>query len=117
MTGPVNWREANTALRVLLSSVDDERTARDEEILTQIRTLVLPYLDKLRDQLDPAAPEMTWLDLASRNLEQVTSTLTDKLSDAFAVMTPTEIEIAQMVMSGKTTKDIARGAVTRDFDH
>jgi DNA-binding NarL/FixJ family response regulator len=101
-------REANTALRVLLSSVEDERKARDEEILTQIRTLVLPYLDKLKEQLDPGAPEMTYLDLAGRNLEQVTSTLTDKLSDAFAVMTPTEIEIAQMVMSGKTTKDIAR---------
>jgi len=101
-------REANTALRVLLTSVEDERKARDEEILTQLRALVLPYLDKLREQLDPGAPEMTYLDLAGQNLEQVTSTLTDKLSDAFAVMTPTEIEIAQMVMSGKTTKDIAR---------
>ncbi|MEX0320286.1 MAG: LuxR C-terminal-related transcriptional regulator [Ruegeria sp.] len=106
-------REANTALRVLLSSVEDDRKHRDAEVLAQVRGMVLPYLDKLGDHLGQAEPQRTYLDLAQRNLREITSTMSDKLSDAFSVMTPTEIEIAQMVMSGKTTKDIAR-ALSRE---
>ena len=101
-------QEANTALRVLLTSVDEDRKARDEEILTQVRGMVLPYLDKLADHLGQQEPARSYLDLAQRNLTEITSAMSDKLSNAFSVMTPTEIEIAHMVMSGKTTKDIAR---------
>ncbi|MDA7965281.1 helix-turn-helix transcriptional regulator [Ruegeria sp.] len=106
-------QETNTALRVLLSSLDDDRKDRDQDIVEQVRTMVLPYLDKLRGQLEDGAASHVYLDLAESNLREITSMISDKLSDAFSVMTPTEIEIAQLVMSGKTTKDIAR-AMSRE---
>ncbi len=106
-------RETNTALRVLLSSVDDDRKERDQDIVERVRTMVLPYLDKMRAQMGDDDASHVYLDLAENNLRDITSMISDKLSDAFSVMTPTEIEIAQLVMSGKTTKDIAR-AMSRE---
>ena len=105
--------ETNTALCVLLSSLDDERKNRDHEIVEQVRGRVLPYLDKVRVQLAGDEAQYVYLELAEKNLNKITSSLSDKLTDAFAVMTPTEIEIAQMVMFGKTTKDIAN-ALSRE---
>ncbi|NOC44906.1 MULTISPECIES: LuxR C-terminal-related transcriptional regulator [unclassified Ruegeria] len=106
-------QETNTALRVLLSSLDDERKNRDHEIVEQVRGRVLPYLEKVRTQLSGDEAQYVYLELAEKNLNEITSSLSDKLTDAFAAMTPTEIEIAQMVMFGKTTKDIAK-ALSRE---
>ncbi|QFT72659.1 MULTISPECIES: LuxR C-terminal-related transcriptional regulator [unclassified Ruegeria] len=106
-------QETNTALRVLLSSLDDERKNRDHEIVEQVRGRVLPYLEKARTQLSGDEAKYVYLELAEKNLNEITSSLSDKLTDAFAAMTPTEIEIAQMVMFGKTTKDIAK-ALSRE---
>ncbi len=106
-------QETNTALRVLLTSVDDNRKDHDQDIVERVRLMVLPYLDKLRGHLPEGDAAHAYLDLAESNLRDMTSMLSDKLSDAFSIMTPTEIEIAQLVMSGKTTKDIAR-ALSRE---
>ena len=106
-------QETNTALRVLLSSLDDDRKSRDHEIVEQVRSMVLPYLDKARSHLGKGEVQHVYLDLAENNLKEITSSMSDKLNDAFAVMTPTEIEIAQLVMFGKTTKDIAK-ALSRE---
>ncbi|NOE17365.1 GAF domain-containing protein [Ruegeria atlantica] len=106
-------QETNTALRVLLSSLDDERKGRDHEIVEQVRGRVLPYLEKVRTQLSGDEAQFVYLELAEKNLNEITASLSDKLTDAFAAMTPTEIEIAQMVMFGKTTKDIAK-ALSRE---
>ena len=64
-------------------------------------------------QLSGDEAQYVYLELAEKNLNEITSSLSDKLTDAFAIMTPTEIEIAQMVMFGKTTKDIAK-ALSRE---
>ncbi|NOD33668.1 MULTISPECIES: LuxR C-terminal-related transcriptional regulator [unclassified Ruegeria] len=106
-------QEANTALRVLLSSLEDDRKSRDMEIVEQVRSRVLPYLGKVRAQLAGDESQSVYLDLVENNLNEITSSLSDKLTDAFAAMTPTEMEIAQMVMFGKTTKDIAK-ALSRE---
>lgn len=106
-------QETNTALRVLLTSLDDDRKDRDQDIVERVRTMVLPYLDKLRGQLTEGSAAQVYLELTERNLQDITLMISDKLSDAFSIMTPTEIEIAQLVMSGKTTKDIAR-AMSRE---
>ncbi|MCX8952637.1 LuxR C-terminal-related transcriptional regulator [Ruegeria sp. NA] len=106
-------QETNTALRVLLSSLDDDRKNRDHEIVEQVRSRVLPYLEKVRAQLSGDEAQFVYLELAEKNLNEITSSLSDKLTDAFAAMTPTEMEIAQMVMFGKTTKDIAK-ALSRE---
>ncbi len=105
--------EANTALRVLLSNVEASRAESEEKILRQIKGLVLPHIAKLRAALGESDPSSVYLDLIEANLEQITSSFAGQLVTAFETLTPTEAEIAQMVLNGQTTKDIAR-ALSRE---
>ena len=105
--------EANTALRVLLSNVEASRAEFEEKILRQIKGLVLPHLAKLRLTLEEEDAASVYLDLVEVNLEQITSSFAGHLVTAFEALTPTETEIAQMILNGQTTKDIAR-ALSRE---
>lgn len=100
--------QANTALRVLICNVETSRQRYDAEVLRQIKGLVLPHLGKLRSRLtqDPAA--WSSLDLMEESLTKISSNMCNRLSHIFAQLTPTEQEIAQMIIRGQSTKDIAR---------
>lgn len=99
--------EANTALRVLLGSVETSREEYDAKILSQIKGLVMPHLAKLCSRLDGDPAARAYLELAEENLKSITAEMSGQLTTAFEMLTPTEQEIAQMIMRGQTTKDIA----------
>lgn len=101
-------QEANTALRVLLANVGSSRHDLEQQMRAHIRDLVLPHLAKLGTRIGEHHPGRCHLDLAEVNLEKITSPLAGKLLDVFARLTPTEIEVAQLVMQGRTTKAIAK---------
>ena len=105
--------EANTALRVLLSKLETSRHEFEEQILRQIKGLILPHVAKLRQDIGDQEPDRSHLELVETNLENITSSFAGKLVVAFEGLTPTEAEIAQMVMNGQTTKDIAK-ALSRE---
>ncbi|SLN39707.1 Bacterial regulatory proteins, luxR family [Roseovarius albus] len=100
--------EANTALRVLLNSVETSRADYDANILRQIKGLVMPHLAKLRSRLESDPAGRVYVELAEQNLKSITSTMSGQLTTIFETLTPTEQEVAQMIMRGQTTKDIAR---------
>lgn len=100
--------EANTALRVLLSNLETSRQEFEIQILRQIKGLIQPHIAKLRQTLGDRQPDRSYLDLVDANLQKITSSFANRLVAAFEGLTPTEAEIAQMVMNGQTTKDIAR---------
>ena len=57
--------ETNTALRVLLKKRDDDRIEIEEKILYNVKELVLPYLEKLKNgQLNPE--QKTYLDIIGK---------------------------------------------------
>lgn len=111
--------EANTALRVLLAQIETSRADFEEQILRQIKQLVLPHVSKLKQRAGLRKADDHYLALLEANLDTITSSFADRLVTAFENLTPTEIEVAQMVMAGKTTKDIAyimsRETSTIDF--
>ena len=115
----IELEEANTALRVLLSHLESTRVEFEEKILRQIKGLVLPHVAKLRQGKCNADAAQHYLDIVDANLNRITSSLAGRLVTAFETLTPTEIGIAQMVMDGKTTKEIAttlsRETCTIDF--
>lgn len=98
--------EVNTALRVLLKRKDEDKIELEERVLLNVKELVEPYLRKLKNgQLD--ARQEAYVDILESNLNDIISPFLHKLSSKYLNLTPTEIQVANLVKEGKTTKDIA----------
>ena len=98
--------EANAALKVLLRQLEDSRADLEERILTNINQLIFPYLNRLRRRVTDEKGR-AYIDILESNINELTSPLSSHLSARFSRLTPTELEIAKLVMQGKTTKMIA----------
>ena len=99
-------QEANIALKVLLQQSSDAKRALEEKVLANIKTLVLPYLQQLnKSDLNPR--DQMYLEVIKTNLDQITSSFSSNLSATSLNLTPREIEIANLIRQGRTTKDIA----------
>jgi DNA-binding NarL/FixJ family response regulator len=111
--------DANTALRVLLENVETSKNEIEAQILRQIKGLVLPHISKLRHLDAEHHLQSSYLELIETNLKNITSSLSTQMAETLELLTPTEVEIAQMILLGRSTKEIAntlsRGTSTIDF--
>lgn len=100
-----NLEEMNSALKVLLKERENDKVELEEKILSNVRELVLPYIEKLkRSRLD--SQYMTYVDIIETNLNDIVSPFLQKMGLKYAHLTPTEIEIANLIKNGKRTKEI-----------
>jgi len=98
--------EVNTALKVLLQQIEKDKKELEENILSNVKSLVMPCIDRLRgSRLD--SNQMAFIELLQAHLNQIVSPFLKKLSSVFSGLTPLEIKVASMVKEGKTTKEIA----------
>jgi PAS domain S-box-containing protein len=101
-----NLEEANTALRVLLKKRDEDRTELEEKVLSNVKELVLPYLEKLkRTGLDQR--QKTFASILESNIDDIVSRFLRRMSSRYIGLTPAQIQVATLVRQGKRTKDIA----------
>ncbi|MBW1860474.1 MAG: PAS domain S-box protein, partial [Deltaproteobacteria bacterium] len=98
--------EVNSALRVLLKQRDMDRTELEEKVMLNVTELVVPYAEKLRKNLSDAK-QVAYLNILESNLNDIISPFAHKLSSKYSSLTPTEIQTAQLIKHGKTTKEIA----------
>lgn len=99
-------QETNTALRVILQRREEDQKEIERKITTNIQKLVLPNLEKLRG-LGLNDIQANCLDIVAANLQQVASPFLQNLAACFADFTPREIQVANMIRQGKTSKEIA----------
>lgn len=92
----------NIALQQVLSRIEEEKDGLAFQVRTNIDRLVKPIVRALEDKADPT--EKRQLKLLSSSLEQATSPLSDKLQSIYAILTPREVEISNMVKNGLTSK-------------
>ena len=98
--------ELNTALEVLFRKREADRMEVEEKMLANANSLILPYLEKLKaSRLDDR--QRVYLNLVESNLNEIISPLTRRMSRHYLNFTPMEIQVANLVKGGKTTKDIA----------
>jgi PAS domain S-box-containing protein len=102
-----NLEEVNTALRVLLKEREKDRTDIEERVLSNVKDLILPYLEKLR-KTSLGTDQMSCVDILESNLKEIVSPFSQKLSSRYLGLTPTEIRVANLVKDGKTTEEIAQ---------
>jgi PAS domain S-box-containing protein len=102
----IHLEEANTALKVLLKRGEQDKGELEEKVLTNIRELALPYLEKIKmGALDEK--QRTYLEILESNLHDIISPFLKKLSSQYLNLTPTEIQVANLIREGKSTKEIA----------
>lgn len=100
--------EANAALRGLLTNFETARQEYDAQVLRRIKGLVLPNIARLRTRLADWPQTTTYLDMIEDSLRSVAASMSGGITTVFEALTPAEQEIAQMIMRGLSTKDIAR---------
>lgn len=99
-------KEVNTALNVLLKNREADQINLEDIIVANVKDMVLPFLEKLGEtQLDEK--QVTYVDIIQTNISNIISPFIRKIPMKFFDLTPTEIQIADLVRKDKTTKEIA----------
>ncbi|MBW2442480.1 MAG: PAS domain S-box protein [Deltaproteobacteria bacterium] len=97
--------ELNSALKVLLKKRDEDKLELEEKIVGNMKELILPYLQKIKDA-NLGKREKTYLEIVEANLDAIISPFVRYLSSRFIKLTPTEIQVANLIKLGKTSKEI-----------
>jgi PAS domain S-box-containing protein len=98
--------EVNTALKVLLKQREADRKELGENVLSNVKELVAPYLDRLkRGRLDTGQEIL--VRILESNLGNILSPFISQLSSRYFGFTPTEIRLANLIKDGRTNKEIA----------
>jgi DNA-binding CsgD family transcriptional regulator len=99
-------QEANTALRLIMARIEQEKQDIYRDIKMNIDKILMPIINVLAMQLPPS--QKKYIDLLQTNLDEITSPFISKLSLSYHSMTPTEIAICNMIRNGMRTKEIAK---------
>ena len=101
-----NLEQLNAALTVLLKKREQDKKDLEEQMVLNIKGLVSPYLEKLK-RCNLSNDQKVCLNIIESNLNNVISPFIYRLSTQYIQYTPTEIQIANMVKDGMTSKEIA----------
>jgi len=101
-----NLEETNTALKVLLKKREEDKTELEEKVLRNMKQIVDPYLEKLKNsRMDEK--QQIYIGILEENLKDIISSFSHRLSSTFFNLTPTELQVANLIKQGKTSKEIA----------
>ena len=95
---------ANTALRVLLKQVNENKTEMEGKVLDNFARLVNPYLDILHTDLAKTRHQ-EYVTVIQQNIKKITSAFSQKLSSSYLGLSPREIQVADLVRHGRTNKE------------
>ncbi|MFC1844273.1 LuxR C-terminal-related transcriptional regulator [Thermodesulfobacteriota bacterium] len=98
--------ESNIALKVLLKHREMDRLKLEENVLANVRKLVMPYLEELNFRnLDQRSENL--LEIIHQRLEEIIAPFLNRLTSMNRLLTPREVDVAAFVREGKTSKEIA----------
>ena len=97
-------KNTNTALRVLLKQVNENKTDMESRVLDNFARLVNPYLDSLEADLVNTR-QHEYVKVIQENIKKITSAFSQKLSSSYLGLSPREIQVADLVRHGRTNKE------------
>jgi PAS domain S-box-containing protein len=98
--------QTNTALQVLLRNREEDLRQTEQKIVANLQKLVLPYIGELKE-LGLSPGQANHVEIIGANLQQVISPFMQNLTARYSAFTPREIQIANLIKEGKTSKEIA----------
>lgn len=101
-----NLQEVNTALKVLLERREKDKDDLGEKVLLNVKELLIPYVSKLKN--GPLTEnQKNYVELMESGLEEIISSFARRLTSRYMNITPRELQVANLVKDGKTSKEIA----------
>ncbi|MGB6011322.1 MAG: LuxR C-terminal-related transcriptional regulator, partial [Desulfobacterales bacterium] len=98
--------EINTAMKVLLKKRQEDKKEIEDNVMTNVKKLVVPYFEKIKKtELDDR--QEAFLSIIESNLNEIISPFTRQMSLKYLNLTPTEIRIANLIRHGSPSKKIA----------
>ncbi len=98
--------ETNIAMKVLLKQREEDKLELEKKVLTNVKDLVLPYVEKLKNsRMKPK--DRTLVEIVETHLNDIISPLLQSFANAKILLTPQEMQVASLVKDGKTSKEIA----------
>jgi ATP/maltotriose-dependent transcriptional regulator MalT len=97
----------NIALKEIISQIELEKKALQDQLRMNIELTVLPLLSKMQNQEIPPAAWNMYLKIIRQNLEDVTSSFTRKVIEDRVSLSPREFEICNLIKNGLPNKRIA----------
>ncbi len=101
-----NLEKINTTLNVLLKKREDDKKVLKENILSNVRGLIMPGVEMIKKCKMDNKSRMC-VDMIESNLNAITSPFLRTLSSKYLKLTPKEILVAGLLKDGKATKEIA----------
>lgn len=97
---------ANIALQEVLARVEEQKREIGLRVETNIHKVIMPILYDLESRA--SADERGYVGLLKRHLEEIASPFSSNLSKKFMALSPTEIQLCNMIRSGLSSKEIAQ---------
>ena len=102
----LSLQETNTALKVLIDHREKEKIELEENILTNVQQLILPYVARL-EHANLSGNNEKYLATLKANLKELVSSFASTMSSEYIALTPSELQVANLIKQGKTSKEIA----------
>jgi len=99
-------KEANSALRAVLARIEEEKQGIYRDVKTNIDKIIMPLLHALA--LDLPQSKWKYIEVLKTNLDEIVSPFVNSLSINCLSLTPTEVNICNLIRNGLQTKEIAR---------
>ena len=99
-------KEVNTALKIFWKKRDEAREETENKFLFNLKEMLLPYIDKLL-KTGLTDSQRVYVDIIKSNLNDIASPFITDLYSKYWNLSPTEIQIANFIKNGRTTKEIA----------
>jgi DNA-binding NarL/FixJ family response regulator len=99
-------QEANTALRAVLSRLEEDKQNIKASILANIQKIIMPIVFEL--ELEVRGTQRSYVTLLRQSLQDIASPFLTQISRNHMQLTPVEIAISTMIRNGLSNKEIAQ---------
>lgn len=96
----------NQALQQMVKKNEEDRKEIEQKVLFAIHEMVEPYLDRL-EKTPLADTQESFLKIIRTNLQEIAAPFLKELGHKYFRLSPAEINIANLIRQGVSTRDIA----------
>ena len=101
-----NLEEANIALKILSDKRQEDKKELEYNVLTNVKEMMAPYFAKIR-KTKLNDQQKTILTILESYLNEIISPFSRKMFQKYLNLTPSEIEVANLIRFGRDSKEIA----------